>query len=78
MLNLSFLQRDALTSDYDRGEISEVIHQGYEWRVKAKGSYWTGIATTPMKAKVRDRVRIVGMQGNKLLIALIEAYHPKI
>lgn len=74
MLNLSFFRKDRLSPNYERGEISGVICQGYEWRVKAKGSYWTGIATTPMNAKVGDRVRVVGTQGIKLLIELIQVH----
>lgn len=74
MLNLSFLRKDRLSSSYEQGKISEVIHQGYEWRVKAKGSYWTGISATPMNAKVGDRVRVVGTQGIRLLIELIEMH----
>jgi membrane protein implicated in regulation of membrane protease activity len=74
MLNLSFLRKDNLSSTYEQGEISEVIRQGYEWRVKAKGSYWTGMSETPISAKVGDRVQVVGTQGIRLLIALISVH----
>jgi membrane protein implicated in regulation of membrane protease activity len=71
---LSSKQRKPTFNDVTgTGTIDKVVRQGYEWRVRFNGTYWTARSSHPVKLQPGDQVRIMGRQGTMLLIEPVEA-----
>jgi membrane protein implicated in regulation of membrane protease activity len=62
--------RPEVTSNpsYDEGIITEVVRQGYKWRVAARGSYWKATSPKPIVLDRGDPVWVIGERGIGLII----------